>query len=62
MCWNWSELPRSLRARAQAFHPYARSIPVWPLYYKAVQGMLSETLAREEAWYVTAYDGDTMAV
>ena len=55
-------LPRSLRSRARALRPYSRPMPVWPLYYKTVDGALAQALSREEAWYVTAYDGDTLLV
>ncbi len=52
-------LPENLRGAAMRYRPFVRSMPTWPLYYKAVSETLAAPLRRRQAWYVTAYDGDT---
>ncbi len=52
-------LPAPLRARVLYHRPFRRSMAAWPLYYKSCDDVLRPELDREDAWYVTAYDGDT---
>ncbi len=52
-------LPENLRAAALRHRPFGRSMPTWPLYYKALTPALVEPLRKQDAWYVTPYDGDT---
>ncbi len=52
-------LPAPLRARVLHHRPLRRSMAAWPLYYKSCDDVLRLELDREDAWYVTAYDGDT---
>lgn len=52
-------LPAGLRAQVLRHRPLIRSMPTWPLYYKACNDYLTGVLGQEAAWYVTPYDGDT---
>jgi len=53
-------LPAHLRQQIlDRHHPFARRLPVWPLFYKCIDEVLQVPLSYEQAWYVTAFDGDT---
>jgi hypothetical protein len=52
-------LPAALRVQVHRHRPLIRSMPTWPLYYKACNDYLTGVLGQEAAWYVTPYDGDT---
>jgi len=56
---EWVGMPTNLRTLALAHHPRTRALPTWPLYFKAADGELATALQVADAWYVTAYDGDT---
>jgi hypothetical protein len=50
--------PAVLRERFGAGRPYARRLPSWQFWYKAVDPALAPALNRAEAWYGNSYDGD----
>lgn len=55
-------LPSSVRSVAQQSRPFSRTLPTYPFYYKALTAELRTALQLEDAWYPTAYDGDTSLV
>ncbi len=52
-------LPTGLRAQTLRHKPYSRPMPTFPFFHKALQPDLEVRLADPNAWYVTAFDGDT---
>lgn len=52
-------LPAGPRAAALKHKPYSRPMPTFPFFFKALTPALVGRLAEPEAWYATAYDGDT---
>jgi len=50
---EWIGIPTNLRGIALAHKPFARALPTWPLFYKAVHGELAGKLERPAAWYNT---------
>ena len=53
-------LPSALRNSIISRHkPSRRKMETWPAFYKAMQDDLNAQLKNEDAWYITAYDGDT---
>ena len=52
-------LPSALRQIVLAHNPLMRSMPTWPLYYKALNSDFADPLANPESWYITPIDGDT---
>jgi hypothetical protein len=55
-------LPAPVRAVAEQSRPFSRTLPTYPFYYKALTAELRTALQLEDAWYPTAYDGDTSLV
>ncbi len=57
-------LAAPLRAQALKSKPMIRTMATFPFYYKVPPAkateLLSTELARPDAWYLTAYDGDTV--
>jgi len=47
---------------AMALRPLVRSLPSWPAYYRAADPLLAVTLAKEGAWSLTGFDGDTTLI
>ena len=56
---EWVGLPAHLRRIALAHNPLVRTLPTWPLFYRAADVGLNAALAKPDAWYITPYDGDT---
>jgi len=48
-----------LRRRALASRPFVRKMPAWPFYYKTGDQTLQKALSGKDAWYTSAFDGDT---
>src|ERR1700735_743938 len=51
--------PRNVRQACSGWHPYQRSYPACPFYYKASNSLLQSTLSNGDAWYACPFDGDT---
>jgi hypothetical protein len=51
--------PRSIRQACSGWHPYQRSYPACPFYYKASSPLLQSTLSNGDVWYASPFDGDT---
>jgi hypothetical protein len=51
--------PHSIRQMCFQWHPYLRTFPTCPFYYKASDPTLHETLLDGMAWYASPFDGDT---
>jgi hypothetical protein len=51
--------PRNIRQACCGWHPYRRSYPACPFYYKAADPLLQSTLSNGGAWYASPFDGDT---
>ena len=52
-------LPKCLRQRALVSRPFVRKMPTWPFYYKTDDEKLLHALTDGDAWYTSAFDGDT---
>jgi len=52
-------LPRNIRQILMARNPYQRKYPAPSFLYKVKDQGLAQTLADENAWYASAFDGDT---
>jgi hypothetical protein len=50
--------PERIRAALRKWHPYSRSYPACPYFYKARERALQEKLASEDVWYACPFDGD----
>ena len=48
------------RHALSALRPHVKTVPGWPLYYKAIDGALEERLRSADAWDLSLYDGDTL--
>jgi tRNA A-37 threonylcarbamoyl transferase component Bud32 len=48
------------RHALSALKPHVKTVPGWPLYYKAIDGALDERLRSADAWDLSLYDGDTL--
>lgn len=59
---EWVGMPVELRHIALGQRPFFRSLPTWPLYYKAINAEFESPLSNQSAWHVTPYDGDTTLV
>jgi hypothetical protein len=55
-------LPAELRAQAMKSKPLSRQMATFPFFYKPLKDDMAAALAEPEAWYVTAYDGDTSLI
>lgn len=51
--------PRNVRQACSGWHPYQRSYPACPFFYKASNPLLQSTLSDGGAWYASPFDGDT---
>jgi hypothetical protein len=51
--------PHSVRGICSKWHPYLRKYPSCPFYYKAADPALHKMLSDGNAWYASAFDGDT---
>ena len=51
--------PHSIRRMCFQWHPYLRTFPTCPFYYKAADPALHKTLLDGMAWYASPFDGDT---
>lgn len=54
--------PSPVRSVAEQSRPFRRTLPTYPFYYKTHDAELGAALELEDAWYPTAYDGDTSLV
>jgi len=52
-------LPRNVRQVFMSRNPYRRKYPAPPFFYKVRDQGLAQTLIDENAWYASAFDGDT---
>jgi hypothetical protein len=55
-------LPAGLRAGVMKTKPMSRPMATFPFFYKAMNEEMAARLADPDAWYVTAYDGDTSLI
>ncbi len=55
-------LPVAIRSIAEQSRPFSRMLPTYPFYYKALTAELAAALQSQDAWYPSAYDGDTSLV
>ncbi|MBV9483443.1 MAG: hypothetical protein JO249_22245 [Acidobacteria bacterium] len=54
--------PDVIRQACAEWNPYIRKYPAYPFYYRAADPVLHEVFAKEAAWYVSPFDGDTTLV
>lgn len=51
--------PANIRRLCAEWHPYSRTFPATPFYYKGANPELHKTLSDGALWYGTPFDGDT---
>jgi len=55
-------LPQLPRTVVRKYRPFSRSMATFPFFYKSLDLSLRSQLVDPNAWYITAYDGDTALV
>ncbi len=55
---EWQGFPAELRARAERFRPFSRTLSPISFCYVARTAELAAELGREATWYPSLYDGD----